>query len=280
MGHDGHITSHDCETAVATHAFSTKSLGSVPKQGNCCDHWFTSLSGCENAAQASILAACNLGFVANFDRSCQLLDRWRLHKGKVSSVEINPVDRHIFATTSVDRTCCLWDIRRLGPACGKAGKAPVCEPLLSQSFDGAATSACFSHNGQRLLVTSQDNSIRVCQISSSQDGVTLVRRSQPNWGPTHLHVKHPHRFYQHLTQHRATFHPRSDDLFIIGRFPEKDACGEDAQKVPLLPRVLSWISNCCRTPAAPPRPTRLPPPSLAPSRTGACTQLLPSTGGI
>ena len=247
VGHDGHLTAHDCETAVATHTFSTKSLGSVPKQGNCCDHWFTSLSGCEIAAQASVLAGCNLGFVGHFDRTCKMLDRWRLHKGKVSSVEFNPVDRHIFATTSVDRTCCLWDLRKMGPAGGgKAGKEPVCEPLLLQSFGGAATSACFSANGQRLLVTSQDNGIRMCQLSSSADGVALVRRSQPGWGETHLHLKHPHRFYQHLTQHRATFHPRSDDLFIIGRFPEKDASGEDAQKVsnpPIVYEVDPFVGN-------------------------------------
>jgi hypothetical protein len=247
VGHDGHFTNHDCETAVAMHTFSTKSFGSVPKQGNCCDHWFTSLSGCENAAQASVLAGDNLGFVANFDRSCQLLNRWKLHKGKVSSIELNPVDRHIFATTSVDRTCSLWDIRKVGSA---KGKASVCEPLLSQTFDGAATSACFSHNGQRLLVTSQDCSIRLCQVSSSSEGIAFVPRCLPGWGDAHLQVKHPHRFYQHLTQHRATFHPRSDDLFIIGRFPEKDAAGQDAEKVLLCLQICvsllpAWNASGC-----------------------------------
>lgn len=39
VGHDGHITAHDTETAVAVHSFATKSFGSVPKPGNCCDHW-------------------------------------------------------------------------------------------------------------------------------------------------------------------------------------------------------------------------------------------------
>ena len=39
VGHDGHITAHDTETAVAIHSFGTKSFGSVPKPGNCCDHW-------------------------------------------------------------------------------------------------------------------------------------------------------------------------------------------------------------------------------------------------
>jgi WD40 repeat protein len=39
VGHDGHIRSHDTETAVAVHSFATKSFGSVPKPGNCCDHW-------------------------------------------------------------------------------------------------------------------------------------------------------------------------------------------------------------------------------------------------
>ena len=39
VGHDGDITAHDTETAVAVHSFATKSFGSVPKPGNCCDHW-------------------------------------------------------------------------------------------------------------------------------------------------------------------------------------------------------------------------------------------------
>ena len=74
--------------------------------------------------------------------------------------------------------------------------------------------------------------MHVADVSASAQGVALVGDSQPGWGKEsrYLQVAHPHRFYQHLTQQRATFHPRSDDLFVIGRFPAKDAVGEDAQK--------------------------------------------------
>ena len=47
-------------------------------------------------------------------------------------------------------------------------------------------------------------------------------------------VAHPHRFDQHMTQHRGSFHPRSDDLFIIGRFPAKDATGQVLSLLALL----------------------------------------------
>ena len=113
----------------------------------------------------------------------------------------NPVDLNIFATTSVDRTCCLWDLRLLRAAGkshggGASGKEAVCQPLLSQTFNGAVSAATFSSNGQRLLVTSQDNCVRVCQVSIDGKGAYLVRGSQPGWGEQFLQVTHPHRFYQ------------------------------------------------------------------------------------
>ena len=244
-----------------THAFATREFGSVPKQGNCCDHWyrlecmlaprptprvqagsaqvpththrrrcrFTGVSGCE-FADSPILASCNLGFVAMFDLDCQLRERWKLHKDKVSSLDLHPRDTNLFATTSVDRTCRIWD-RRMMRARGAGGKESVCEALLSiTGFGGAVSSAVFSSTGQRLLVTAQDNSVRVCQLAAGAEGVSLVRGCQPGWGDEYLAVKHPHRFYQHLTQHRASFHPRSDDLFVIGRFPDKDAAGAEAER--------------------------------------------------
>jgi WD40 repeat protein len=178
------------------------------------------LSGCEHA-QCSILASDNLGYVARFDACCKLLDRWKLHKGKVSSVEYNPIDHNIFATTSVDRTCSLWDLRMLRKGANPGGKGALLQPLLSQSYGGAVTGATFSRNGQRLMVTSQDNKVSVYNVSVDTHGVSLLGGLQPGWDGNCLQIEHPHRFYQHLTQHRATFHPRSNDLFIIGRFPEK-----------------------------------------------------------
>jgi len=236
VGHDGHITAHDTETGVATHTFGTKSFGSVPKQGNCCDHWFTGmlklslsrslfrsrscsrslalslsrartrslslalslslsythkhtcvcvcvcvgLSGCEHA-QCSILASDNLGYVARFDACCKLLDRWKLHKGKVSSVEYNPIDHNIFATTSVDRTCSLWDLRMLRKGANPGGKGALLQPLLSQSYGGAVTGATFSRNGQRLMVTSQDNKVSVYNVSVDTHRVSLLGGLQPGW---------------------------------------------------------------------------------------------------
>ena len=200
----GHIRAHDTETAATVHAFCTSNFGSVPRQGNCCDHWFTGLTGCE-LSDSSLLASCNLGYVALFDSSCKLAGRWKLHKGKVSSVEFNPVDFNTFVTTSVDRTCCIWDIRFLRISHSAESENGNCEPLLSQSFDGAVTSAYFSRNGQRLLVTSQNNSVRVCQVSVSSQGASLVRSYQPGWGKECLQVSHPHRFYQHITPIKVLF---------------------------------------------------------------------------
>jgi hypothetical protein len=62
-----------------------------------------------------------------------------------------------------------------------------------QTFDGAVTAAQFSRNGRRLLVTSQDNHLRVCKLSASSQGISLVGACQQ--------VAHPQHFYQHMMTH-------------------------------------------------------------------------------
>ena len=148
---------------------------------------FTGLAGCEKTELGRILASDNLGFVASFDTTCKLQTRWKLHKSKVSSVDVCPLDHNIVSTTSIDRTCCLWDIRYMKSS-GSADS--LCKPLVVQTFDGAVTAAQFSRNGRRLLVTSQDNCLRVCKLSASSQGISLVGACQQ--------VAHPQHFHPHI----------------------------------------------------------------------------------
>lgn len=217
VGHEGFVCRHDCMVGAATQKFHTSALGSAPRPGFCCDHWFTSLS----LAPDVVLASCNLGSVTFLDHNCKLAARHVLHKSKVSHVELNPRDPNTFVTSSVDRTCKLWDRRKI------SDKA---EPLHTITCGGVATAAHFSYNGARLLVTSQDNTVSLYQVSGTTDGVSLLSCHHPGWEGAALHVPHPHRFYQHLTQFRATWHPSSDSLFVIGRFPDKEADGLEAER--------------------------------------------------
>ncbi|XP_060602449.1 DNA damage-binding protein 2-like, partial [Ruditapes philippinarum] len=68
----------------------------------------------------------------------------------------------------------------------------------------------FNHtDGSRLLTTDQSKQIRVYRA--------------PFW---HLEttIEHPHRFFQHISPFKATWHPLQD-LIVCGRYPDKNVEG-------------------------------------------------------
>lgn len=121
----------------------------------------------------------------------------RVHKNKVTHVEFCPAGEYLVCTASVDRTVKLWDLRNI-----KDKSSALCE----LQHDRGINSACFSKtDGCRLLITDQHDQIRVY--------------TGPSWN-LERKILHPHRFFQHLTPIKASWHPLVD-VAIIGRYPEQ-----------------------------------------------------------
>ncbi|RID44787.1 hypothetical protein BRARA_I01559 [Brassica rapa] len=86
---------------------------------------------------------------------------WELHKYRIHTVDFNPWNPHLMATSSQDRTACLWDLRTMG------AKKP--KTLATVDHAKAVYSAYFSPSGFSLATTSRDNNVGVLSGANFED---------------------------------------------------------------------------------------------------------------
>ncbi|CAN6971438.1 unnamed protein product [Brassica rapa subsp. trilocularis] len=86
---------------------------------------------------------------------------WELHKYRMHTIDLNPQNLHLMATSSQDRTACLWDLRTMGAKKPKA--------LATVDHAKAVYSAYFSPSGLSLATTSRDNYIGVLSGANFED---------------------------------------------------------------------------------------------------------------
>ena len=159
-----------------------------------------------------IVVGDNHGNAALLDSDGQSIGTFkRLHKQKIKHIDFCPVRSWTMATSSVDRTVAIWDIRFLKERLINDSvnvKSP--EPMAVVKHGGPVASCYFDPiHGSRLLTTAQNDEIRVYD-------------SHDTWKEPAIIVKHPHRHFQHMTDIRATWHPLYPDLCVIGRYPGKE----------------------------------------------------------
>ncbi|XP_072550778.1 DNA damage-binding protein 2 [Salminus brasiliensis] len=121
----------------------------------------------------------------------------KMHKAKVTHAEFNSRCDWLLATSSVDSTVKLWDLRNLKDKSSYLHEMPHEKPVNSAYFNPT--------DSTKLLTTDQMNEIR---IYSSYD-----------WSKPAQVIVHPHRQFQHLTPIKATWHPIYD-LVVAGRYPD------------------------------------------------------------
>uniref|UniRef100_A0A8C6WIR7 DNA damage-binding protein 2 n=1 Tax=Neogobius melanostomus TaxID=47308 RepID=A0A8C6WIR7_9GOBI len=133
----------------------------------------------------------------------------KLHKAKVTHAEFNPRCDWLLATSSVDHTVKLWDLRNI------KDKNSF---LYSLPHEKAVN----------LLTTDQYDQIRIYASS--------------DWSkPQHV-IQHPHRQFQHLTPIKATWHP-TYDLIVAGRYPDDRVCPGDQRTVDIYDANSSELVN-------------------------------------
>ncbi|KAJ0231747.1 DROUGHT SENSITIVE 1 [Hirschfeldia incana] len=87
---------------------------------------------------------------------------WDLHEHRINSIDFNPQNPHVMATSSTDGTACLWDLRSMGAT--KKLKA-----LKTVNHSRAVHSAYFSPTGLSLATTSVDNHIGLLTGANFED---------------------------------------------------------------------------------------------------------------
>uniref|UniRef100_A0A8D0GHJ8 DNA damage-binding protein 2 n=1 Tax=Sphenodon punctatus TaxID=8508 RepID=A0A8D0GHJ8_SPHPU len=157
--------------------------------------WYCSVD--VSASCRTVVTGDNVGNVVLLSTNGEKIWNLKLHKKKVTHVEFNSRCDWLLATTSVDQTVKIWDMRNIKDKSSFLHTLPHDKPVNSAYFSPT--------DGSKLLSTDQHSEIR---IYSSSD-----------WSkPQHL-IPHPHRQFQHLTPIKATWHPRYD-LIVAGRYPD------------------------------------------------------------
>ncbi|XP_015893174.3 uncharacterized protein LOC107427308 [Ziziphus jujuba] len=138
--YEGVIRLMDAEKEVFDLVYSCEdtifSLSQQPNNANC-------LYFCEGYGGLSI-----------FDRrtgNCPT--KWSLHDARINTIDFNPGNPNIMATSSTDGTACIWDLRSINADKPKA--------LKTVSHKRAIHSAYFSPYGRSLATTSYDDNVGI-----------------------------------------------------------------------------------------------------------------------
>ncbi|XP_020251708.1 WD repeat-containing protein 76 [Asparagus officinalis] len=78
---------------------------------------------------------------------------WQLHEGRINTVDFNPENPHLMATSSSDGLACIWDLRSM-----KKDKPDV---INSVGHGRAVHAAYFSPSGKFLATTSLDDKVGI-----------------------------------------------------------------------------------------------------------------------
>ncbi|XP_038076438.1 DNA damage-binding protein 2-like isoform X2 [Patiria miniata] len=164
------------------------------------EHWYCSLS--VNYARNLLIAGDNSGNLTMLDRKDgKALWTRRLHKSKATHCEFNSRCDWLLATASTDNTVKIWDLRMM---------TDRKSALFVLNHKKPINSAYFSPDSTRLLTTDQNGELRIY--------------AAPLWDRMERSIAHPHRFFQHLTPIKATWHPLHD-LVVVGRYPDENFPG-------------------------------------------------------
>ncbi|XP_005159091.1 DNA damage-binding protein 2 isoform X1 [Danio rerio] len=151
----------------------------------------------------------------------------KLHKAKVTHAEFNPRCDWLMATSSVDATVKLWDLRNIKDKNSYIAEMPHEKPVNAAYFNPT--------DSTKLLTTDQRNEIRVY---SSYD-----------WSKPDQIIIHPHRQFQHLTPIKATWHPMYD-LIVAGRYPDDQLLLNDKRTIDIYDANSGGLVHQLRDPNA------------------------------
>ncbi|XP_078366574.1 WD repeat-containing protein 76-like isoform X1 [Oculina patagonica] len=153
-------------------------------------------------SSSTILAAIDTGYVLVVDtrtkRNAIAEQSYCLHDKVIKCIDVHPLNRNIFLTSSTDGSVAFWDIRNVKNMKSK---------LSSLQRTRVAPSAYFSPlTGSQVLVTSQDDYVTINDVDSSGIVSTAARCC----------FRHDNQTGRWLTNFRAMWDPKFDKYAVVG----------------------------------------------------------------
>ncbi|KAF9336013.1 hypothetical protein BG006_009988 [Podila minutissima] len=136
----------------------------------------------------------------------QLVYRKMLHEKKVGCVNVNPKHTHLIATSSLDRTMRIWDVRNF--ASHKEETDEPLEELAQFPHRLSVTSAMWSPDGNSIVSTSYDDYVRV--FNNFEPGLPVVKEI-----PEPIKIPHNNQSGRWCTMLRAVW-SHQFNWFTIG----------------------------------------------------------------
>ncbi|KAK1395913.1 DROUGHT SENSITIVE 1 [Heracleum sosnowskyi] len=148
---------------------------------------------------------------------------WSLHEGRINSIDFNAHNTNIMATSSSDRTACIWDLRKVNV------NKP--EPISTVNHKRAVHSAFFSPSGSLLATTSFDHTVgllgganydRVSMLSHT-NGISTPLRGSWGWDDRYIFIGNMKGGIDAISTvtNRCIDTLRSPEMTAIPRFFEK-----------------------------------------------------------
>ncbi|KAJ4429561.1 hypothetical protein ANN_21730, partial [Periplaneta americana] len=157
---------------------------------------------------SSLLIAHGNGEVALVD--CrdpnEVQDWYSCHSQTVKTVQLHPLQDHYFITSSAICEAKIWDRRYINR------KSP--DAVCVFPHPKGVNSAFFSPAGRYMLTTCRDNRLRVYDVTHM--------RTRPN---VVANIRQKTNIRQRLTTFKATWHPRREDVFIVGSLEQAQPKG-------------------------------------------------------
>ncbi|CAM0942775.1 unnamed protein product [Alopecurus aequalis] len=116
------------------------------------------------------------------ERVGKVLTTWDAHDDSINSIDFHPENTHMLATSSTDRTACIWDVRNM--------KRKRRDSLKVFKLNDSAQSAYFSPSGRMLAVTSFSScgTLQVISIDDIEKSHTVEYNNQTGRWPSTFKV--------------------------------------------------------------------------------------------
>uniref|UniRef100_A0A0E0LTB4 WD repeat-containing protein 76 n=1 Tax=Oryza punctata TaxID=4537 RepID=A0A0E0LTB4_ORYPU len=116
---------------------------------------------------------------------------WNSHDNRINSIDFNPENTYMLATSSTDGTACIWDLRNM--------KEKEPESLKVLEHGRSVQSAYFSPSGRMVATTSLDDTVRIFSVD--------------DFGNSSI-MKHNNKTGRWLSTFKAIWGWNDTDLFI------------------------------------------------------------------